>query len=135
MKKLPALPLILLLAVFLAACANSAPSTDIHIALTDFQFSPARFTVPAGAEITVTATHDGAVVHDFIIMNYGAEVGDKFDEDDRVNIYWELKVRPNGTETASFAAPVQPGVYQILCGTPGHLQAGMVGTLTVVDPQ
>ncbi|MDL1944781.1 hypothetical protein FBQ99_20840, partial [Chloroflexi bacterium CFX2] len=32
----------------------------------------------------------------------------------------------------SFTAPDQPGTYQIVCGMPGHLQAGMVGTLEVV---
>jgi uncharacterized cupredoxin-like copper-binding protein len=126
------LPL-LLLAFSLAACGNSGPSTAIKIALTDFQFTPNRFTIPAGAEITVTASHNGAVVHDFIIMQYGADIGDMFDEEDRAGILWELAVEPNGTRTAMFIAPDRPGIYQILCGTPGHLQAGMVGELTVVE--
>jgi uncharacterized cupredoxin-like copper-binding protein len=119
-------------ALLLTACGNAGPSTEIDIALTDFQFSPNRFIVPAGTDITVTATHEGAVIHDFIIMRYGAEVGDMFDEQDRAGILWELAVEPNGSRTGVFTAPEQPGVYQILCGTPGHLQAGMIGELIVV---
>src|SRR3972149_5692992 len=132
MKKRSAflLPLFVLL---MTACGNSGPSTAISIALTDFQFLPNRFTVPAGAEITVQASHEGAVVHDIIVMKYDADVGDMFDEKDRANIYWELKVQPEGSEVAAFTAPAQPGVYQVLCGTPGHLQAGMVGELIVVE--
>lgn len=134
MKKAKVLVLILL-TVLVTACGNSGPSTEIGIRLTDFQFLPAHFTVAAGTEINITATHEGAVVHDFIIMNYGADVGHMFDEADRENIYWEMQTQPNGIETATFTAPAEPGVYQILCGTPGHLQAGMIGTLTVVAAQ
>ena len=125
--------LLSLLGVTLAACGSSGPTTTIAFSLTDFQFVPGNFTVPAGEQITVNATHDGAVVHDFLIMQYGAEIGHSFTEDDRVNIFWEMKVQPNKTATANFVAPSQPGVYQILCGTPGHLEAGMIGTLTVIE--
>jgi uncharacterized cupredoxin-like copper-binding protein len=125
--------LLLVLQISLAACSStSGPSTNINLNMTDFAFSPNEFTVPAGAEISLKVTHDGAVAHEFIIMNYGTDAGHMFDEDDAPNVYWKIKVEPGITEAISFTAPQEPGVYQIVCGMPGHLQAGMVGTLTVV---
>jgi uncharacterized cupredoxin-like copper-binding protein len=38
----------------------------------------------------------------------------------------------NGRSAISFI-PTKPGTYDIYCGVPGHLEAGMVSTL-VVDP-
>ncbi len=124
--------LLFLITVTLGACGNPRPSTTMKVTLSDFHFSPSQFTVPASAPIAVEAVHDGVVIHDFIIMNYGANAGQKFDEEDKSDVYWELTVRPGETRTASFVAPSEPGVYQVLCGTPGHLEAGMSGTLTVV---
>jgi uncharacterized cupredoxin-like copper-binding protein len=121
-----------LAAVLLSGCADAGPSTTIDITLTDFQFTPNRFTVPAGAEIAVHASHEGAVVHDFLIMDRGADVADHFDESDRARVFWELRLEPNQTRSGTFTAPAEPGVYQIVCGTPGHVQAGMVGELIVV---
>ena len=131
MKRLLVL-LLVLQALALTACGNSGPSTRINITITDFKFSPDEFTVPAGEEITVKATHNGSVGHNVKIMNYGTDVGEEFDDEDEANVYWEMQVHPGGTETARFTAPTQSGVYQIVCGLPGHLQAGMVGKLVVV---
>lgn len=123
-----------LLVILLSACGPAAPKTSYTVSMTDFAFTPNVFTVPAGAEITLKGYHDGAVVHDFIIMKFGTDAGDVFDEADRPNVYWEFKLNPGGEETSTFTAPSQPGEYQILCGTDGHLQAGMVGKLIVVAP-
>ena len=123
-----------LLVFLLSACGPAAPKTSFTVSMTDFAFTPNVFTVPAGAEITMKGYHDGAVVHDFIIMKFGADIGDTFTEEDRPNVYWEFKLNPGGEETTSFIAPSEPGEYQILCGTAGHLQAGMVGKLIVVAP-
>ena len=135
MKKFVSLLALTVIALSLAACGAAGPTTQIDITLRDFQFTPGRFTVPAGSEITVTATHTGAVVHDFLVMKLGTDVGHAFDESDRANVYWELKAEPGETKSGSFIAPLEPGEYQILCGTPGHLEAGMIGTLTVVAAQ
>ena len=41
----------------------------------------------------------------------------------------DLLVRVQGRLSASFAAA--PGTYQFVCRIPGHVGAGMEGTLTV----
>jgi uncharacterized cupredoxin-like copper-binding protein len=60
---------------------------------------------------------------------------DKFDEEDLPNVYLVVEVPPEHAHNFTFTAPEQPGDYQIVCGIAGHLQAGMIGTLTVVSPE
>jgi uncharacterized cupredoxin-like copper-binding protein len=127
--------LLILQAVSITACSHSRASSRMNITITDFMFSPDEFTVPAGAEITIRVTQGGAVGHDLIIMEYGADAGDKFDDEDKASVYWEIDVPAESVEIAHFTAPSRPGVYQIVCGMPGHMQAGMVGKLIVVDKQ
>ena len=99
--------------------------------MTDFAFDPSEFTVPAGQENTAHVTHRGTMEHSFIIMKYGIEAGDVFDESDKANVFWEVDLQPGDSETVVFTAPKQPGTYQIICGMPGHLQSGMIGKLIV----
>jgi uncharacterized cupredoxin-like copper-binding protein len=132
-KQLVLLTLVVALAIMLTACSGAgSPSTTIDVVFTDFKFEPTSSTVPAGQEITINATNNGAVVHEYVIMNYGTTVGDDFGPEDEENIYWEVEVEPGQSTTATFTAPSEAGEYQIVCGTEGHFKAGMVGTLTVV---
>ena len=120
----------------LASCGGtSAPTTEINVTMTDFQYSPNSFTVPAGNEITLRSTNSGAVIHNFIIMNKGQTVGTEFDDEDLPNVYWKLEIAPGGDSETSFTAPAEPGEYEVVCSTPGHVQAGMVGKLTVVEDE
>ena len=121
------------LSLTLTACGGAGgPSTTINVSFTDFKFIPSEFTVPAGQTITITAANDGAVVHELVIMNLGPIVGDKFGDEDEPNIFWEVEVDPGGSRTETFAAPAEPGEYQLVCGIPGHMEAGMIGKLVVV---
>ena len=132
MKKILTLGM-LMLALLLTACGNSGPATKIDFTMTDFAFSPGEFTIPAGREITLHINHDGTVEHDFIIMKYGTDAGEMFDEADQENVFWEMALQPGDSKTVLFAAPDQPGAYHIICGMPGHLQSGMVGKLMVTE--
>lgn len=118
--------------VFLSACQSSGPSTRLSVELSDFSITPTQLSVPAGIEIQIKVANKGTVEHNFYIMQYGVEVGDMFDEEDIANAYWDADVQPDDIADLTFTAPDQPGTYQIVCGMPGHLQAGMVGTLEVV---
>ena len=134
MKKILTLGM-LMLALLLTACGNSGPATKMDFTMTDFAFSPGEFTIPAGQEITLHINHDGTMEHDFIIMKYGTDAGEMFDEADQENVFWEMALQPGDSKTVLFAAPDQPGTYQIICGMPGHLQSGMVGKLMVTEQQ
>ena len=124
--------LVLGLSLILSACGAAKPSTTINVSMTDFQFQPASFIVPAGKEITVNAVNTGAVVHNFVIMNAGTDAGEIFDDEDIPNVYWEVEIDPGGEAHVTFTAPTTPGDYQLVCRTSGHVAAGMTGTITVV---
>jgi uncharacterized cupredoxin-like copper-binding protein len=127
--------LLLILVLALAACGKSGPSTKVTFTMTDFAFNPNEFTVPAGEEITLKVTHHGTMEHNFIVMKYGTDAGEMFDEADKVNVFWEVDLQPGESETILFTAPEQPGTYQVICGMPGHLQSGMIGQLIVTEGQ
>src|SRR5512143_1139020 len=88
--KVPKAVLGTLTVCILTACgAANKPTTTIQVLLTDFQFQPNSFTVPAGKEISFAATNSGAVDHSFVIMKLGFEVKGHFSDADRPNIFWE----------------------------------------------
>jgi len=131
MKKLVILAVVSL-CLLLTACGSKAPSTKINVAMADFQFVPNEFIVPAGREISFAGVNNGSVVHSFVIMKLGADAGSSFDDDDKPNVYWEADLVPGADVATSFTAPSEPGEYQVICRTEGHIVSGMIATLTVV---
>ena len=133
MKKILVPVVLVVVSFLLVSCGGgNAPSTDLQVTLTEFQFNPNEFTVPAGKEITLSATNNGAVEHEFVIFNLGQTAGDKFGDEDEGNIYWEVEVLPGESKTVTFTAPSEPGEYYVTCGIEGHLESGMTGKLIVV---
>ena len=124
---------LLLTTLFLSACGAGKPSAEIKVEMTDFAFTPNQYTVLAGKEITLNAIHEGLVEHDFVIMKLNTDVGGHFNEEDLSNVYWQVKIQPGDSQTVTFTAPSEPGTYQIVCGMAGHVEAGMVGQLVVVE--
>ena len=116
----------------LTACGGSGPSTNLRVDMVEFMFEPSDYSIPAGQEITLELSNNGAVVHEFIIMKYGTEVGQDFGPEDEENVYWEVELDPGTSNTFTFTAPTEPGEYQVVCGTAGHYLAGMVAKLIVV---
>jgi uncharacterized cupredoxin-like copper-binding protein len=130
MKKFSLL-LVLVMGLSLALTACSSGPT-INVTLTDFAFSPTTFSVPAGASVTLHAKNNGSVEHEFAIMKKGTSVTPPFGDKDEGNIYWELdEIQPGTTKSETFTAPSEPGDYEIICGLAGHIENGMVATLTV----
>lgn len=115
----------------LAAC-NTQPTT-FDVTLSDYEYTPNTLTVLAGKEITLNLKNEGFVSHMFSIFKLGTDAGERFSQEDAENIYWQVDVLPNKSATAKFIAPIEPGEYYVTCGLGGHHEAGMVGTLIVVD--
>lgn len=131
-KHLPLILVLFGLSLVLSACGGGGPSTTLDVTMTDFKFEPTEFTVPAGQEITVNATNNGAVEHEFVIFKLGTDAGEKFGDEDEENIYWEVEVFPGQNASGTFTAPAEAGEYYVTCGIEGHLEAGMNGKLIVV---
>lgn len=115
----------------LVSCGGAPTTFDITI--TDYHFEPDTFTVPAGREITLNIDNEGFVSHQFVIFKLGTDAGGKAGPEDQENIYWRFEVLPGHSDSATFIAPSTPGEYFVTCGIVGHLEAGMSGTLIVVD--
>ena len=119
-----------LAAVFiLSACGPK--QTTLNITASDIKFNETAWEVPAGAEVTVNFKNEGALEHEFVIMKLGTQASMPFDENDEGNVYWEIEAEGGETVTGTFTAPAEPGVYEVVCGTAGHLESGMQGSLTV----
>lgn len=134
MKKLFLLFVMVFASSLLLSACGSANPTELKVNMNDFSYTPMEMKIPAGKEITLTATNDGKVDHEFVIMRKGTAVTVPFDADDEPNVFWEVEVKPGKTETVKFTAPADAGEYQVVCGTPAHFEAGMIAKLTVVTP-
>jgi uncharacterized cupredoxin-like copper-binding protein/mono/diheme cytochrome c family protein len=86
------------------------------VELHDIFFDPKEITIPANTEVTITLVNKGAAPHTFDI--------------DALNVH-SGEVAPGATTTVTINAPA--GDYDFYCAIPGHKEAGMVGTLHVVE--
>jgi plastocyanin len=96
-----------------------AMGEELRIVGTEMAFSPEALTTPTGQH-PIVFTNEGVVYHELALVSPGGTV---------------LAARsvPAG-ETADFEVELdRPGTYQLLCREPGHTEAGMVGTLKVID--
>jgi len=101
-------------AVLLSAC-TPAPQ-EIRVDASEFKFDPATLTVKVDQSVRVIVTNTGALEHTFTIADLGVDE----------------KLPVGQTVTVEFT-PAQSGTFELVCTTPGHKEAGMVGTL-VVNP-
>jgi len=81
-------------------------------------FSPSRFEVNAGAEVTVALTSGDNYTHTLVFYDLVLE-----------NV--AIGVGPHETRAISFYAPDAPGEYVFSCTVPGHAASGERGTMAV----
>lgn len=117
--------------IFLSACAPKEYKFDVT--MKEFEFIPDTFSVPAGSSVTLELKNEGALEHELVIMLLDVNATLPFDEDDEAQIYWEAELQPDENQVVSFVAPATPGEYELVCGTAGHLEQGMKGTLIVTE--
>lgn len=125
--------LTIVLALALAACGGPEKVT-LQVELQDFSFTPATYTVPAAGEVEITLANNGTVKHEWVLFEQGYQLapGESFTDEAEGHIYWEAEIEePGASQTFTFTAPDEPGVYQVVCGVEGHFEQGMAGTLTV----
>jgi nitrite reductase (NO-forming) len=96
---------------------GSAPAT-MSITASEFKFNPSSMQVVVGQRVTLTLQNTGVVEHDVTIANTG----------------FSLLARAGQTASGEFTLD-KPGIFDFICSIPGHKDAGMKGTLIVIDPQ
>lgn len=116
--------------------ASAAPADEWTVAMTDaMRYEPGAMTVRAGAPVTFTVTNDGVIVHEFFVgteaeqLEHAAEMASGGGHHAHGNAL-SLDAGASDTLTMTFSAP---GELLVGCHVPGHYEAGMVATLTVVD--
>jgi plastocyanin len=88
----------------------------VTVVTTDYAFDPATITARPGEKLYIELVNEGNAVH-----------------------MWQLEGKPEThihtavgeTSTNVVTAPQKTGTYKIVCGTSGHEDLGMVGTLKV----
>jgi uncharacterized cupredoxin-like copper-binding protein len=125
------------LIIVLSGCGGGA-ATEIDATMKDFGFDPTSWEIAAGETITINLQNDGAVEHEWVLLRPGVNISSEADlpatEEELLAdfVYWEDEVESGDSKTLTFAAPAA-GEYQIICAIESHFDAGMKGTLTVVD--
>ena len=94
--------------------SGGSSAAKIEVQLKDYAFEPATVTIPKKGA-TLTLKNVGAQPHDLTVPSKGIGSRD---------------VQP-GASAVLVLDDLAPGSYKIVCSIPGHIQLGMVGTLTV----
>ena len=109
---------------------------EVAVTMTDaMRFEPAVVTVKAGVPITFVVRNAGVIVHEFFVGSVAEQV-DHATEMAAGGMghghHNTLSLAPGvtGSLTMTFATA---GSLLVGCHEPGHYEAGMQGTLTVID--
>jgi plastocyanin len=86
------------------------------VSATEWAFAPHELRVAADQPVAITFTNDGTIPHTLTIGAIRADTG---------------SVAAGATAELTFAAPPEPGRYEIICSFGGHPEAGMVGAFIV----
>ena len=99
--------------------AAGGPSATFAVTLTEFAIDPGAIHAPAGQTLTFQVTNEGTAPHTFAV--------------DTGQGVLETRELANGdTETLEVPALVA-GEYRTFCTVPGHVEAGMEGSLMVTE--
>ena len=93
------------------------PDGSYIIVGTEFAFEPATLEIPVNQETVIVFRNLGTVDHDLVIEDMNVATG-------TMRIGAEMTVRFTPAETGEFA---------LICSIPGHPEAGMTGTISVVE--
>lgn len=102
--------------------------TSASVGAAEFAFDPADVSLTAGAEATVELTNNGAVEHNWTVLNAGEEIAAESEFDQSMVLAAVDNTAPG--ESNSVSLTLEPGDYQVICTIPGHLDAGMTGTVS-----
>jgi len=132
------------LLVFLLSACGGAPQlvNEVTLQLTDFAYSSPSITIPAGEPVKLTLINNGAIEHDFVIEKVNVKFDLKQDggstehhaHGTQENYDLHISALPSKTSVAQIAID-EPGTYKFFCSVEGHLEAGMIGELTVIPQE
>ena len=117
-----------------------APKDALYLVeMTSFAFAPDVLEVNAGAVLEIAIQNVEPVLHDFTIDKIGADVhisylggtGEHAHEEAQRDADVHFALTEPGSGVVHLRV-FEPGEYVFYCSVPGHQEAGMEGTLTVL---
>jgi uncharacterized cupredoxin-like copper-binding protein len=128
------------LGVMLSACAGPRIQ-EVSLTAVDMAFQPAALEVTAGRPVRLTMTNEGALDHDFSILEIPMEttgataVAMPGHDMGAMTADPQLHMAANmGMSNTVEFTPTKPGTYEFFCTVAGHKDAGMLGTMVVKAP-
>ncbi|HEY1295318.1 MAG TPA: copper-containing nitrite reductase [Chloroflexota bacterium] len=97
-----------------AVAAANLP-TDVTVVASEFKFNPTTLQLPTGKDVSITLQNTGSIEHDLTVDALGVKIA-----------------APAGKPASGDFTLDKPGTYDYYCSIPGHKDAGMHGTLSVV---
>lgn len=141
-KRISLFLIVNLMALLLVACGGKSQSNPDQVTVRikdEFTFDPSNITLTAGNEVQITFENTGTIDHSFAILKAGEEpehLKDEVGDEEHVHesVLLEIhEIGPGEVDTETFTVPTEPGDYSFVCTVPGHIDAGLVGTLTVTE--
>ena len=93
--------------------SGNSEASAISLTIANVAFGQTSLEAHEG-DVTLTLVNSDPIGHDFTIDALGVK----------------FSIGANQTQTFTFT--VKPGIYEFYCSVPGHKQAGMAGSLTVL---
>jgi uncharacterized cupredoxin-like copper-binding protein len=128
------------LALILGACAGPRIQ-EVSLTAVDMAFQPDALEVTAGRPVRLTMTNEGALDHDFSILEIPMEIVGATAEAMPGHDMGAMTADPQlhmavnmGLSNAIEFTPTKPGTYEFFCTVAGHRDAGMLGTMVVKAP-
>lgn len=107
---------------------DAGPTSDLALSAVEFAFEPDTWTIVADTEASVTMTNDGAVEHNWSVLESGVTISSEADFDPAAVVAATDDIA--GGESGTAAVTLPAGTYQVICTIAGHFDSGMAGTLT-----
>lgn len=100
---------------FLTACSPAGPEPiTIDLTAEDINWGENQLDIQVGQEVTIKIINQGVLDHNLTIESLGIDID----------------VKAGISETITFTVD-EAGDLEFICNVPGHVDAGMVGVLTV----
>jgi uncharacterized cupredoxin-like copper-binding protein len=115
--------------------SDATDGAELEATLSDFQFTPDSWTAAADEDVTIELTNEGAVTHEWVILQSGVNIESEADlpetEEELLAdfVLTETEIESGTSQDMVFNVPA--GTYQVICAIPTHFDAGMEGTLTI----
>ena len=140
------LVLLLVAVLLLAACGQNSDAATavmrVEVIGKELSFTPAQVTGKVGQPLTVAFKNEGAVEHDWAVLEIPVQDMHAEEEEgggthgheaaDGSGPTVHVASMPGNVTEVTFT-PEHEGRYTIVCTVPGHKDAGMMGMLTVTS--